>query len=108
MAIQLKARRLHVFFPFPLPIDGDRSALLLQSRYYSLHDDLFRSFGSDFRSHYFIDLPPGNAALKKRVEDVMPIATGHEREELEADLEVRFFFLLRLRFFFKKKFMARR
>lgn len=25
---------------------------------------------------------------KKRVEDVMPIATGHEREELEAELEV--------------------
>ena len=28
---------------------------------------------------------------KKRVEDVMPIATGHEREELEAALEVIFF-----------------
>lgn len=26
---------------------------------------------------------------KKRVEDVMPIATGHEREELEAELEGR-------------------
>lgn len=26
--------------------------------------------------------------MKKRVEDVMPIATGHEREELEAELEV--------------------
>ncbi|KAK8514323.1 hypothetical protein V6N12_009031 [Hibiscus sabdariffa] len=25
--------------------------------------------------------------VKKRVEDVMPIATGHEREELEAELE---------------------
>ena len=25
--------------------------------------------------------------MKKRVEDVMPIATGHEREELEAELE---------------------
>jgi len=25
---------------------------------------------------------------KKRVEEVMPIATGHEREELEAELEV--------------------
>ncbi|KAG1330093.1 Cytochrome c oxidase subunit 5b-2, mitochondrial [Cocos nucifera] len=30
----------------------------------------------------------GNASLKKRVEDVMPIATGHEWEELEAELEV--------------------
>jgi len=28
--------------------------------------------------------------VKKRVEDVMPIATGHEREELEAELEVIF------------------
>lgn len=26
--------------------------------------------------------------MKKRVEDVMPIATGHEREELQAELEV--------------------
>ncbi|CAI9114034.1 OLC1v1014653C2 [Oldenlandia corymbosa var. corymbosa] len=28
-----------------------------------------------------------NVGTKKRVEDVMPIATGHEREELEAELE---------------------
>ncbi|VFQ87348.1 unnamed protein product [Cuscuta campestris] len=27
------------------------------------------------------------AVLKTRVEDVMPIATGHEREEIEAELE---------------------
>lgn len=27
-------------------------------------------------------------AVKKSVEDVMPIATGHEREELEAELQV--------------------
>ena len=33
---------------------------------------------------------------KKRVEDVMPIATGHEREELEAALDVIFFFVLLL------------
>lgn len=33
---------------------------------------------------------------KKRIEDVMPIATGHEREELEAALDVIFFFLLHL------------
>jgi len=31
-----------------------------------------------------------DGAVKKRVEDVMPIATGHEREELEAELEVLF------------------
>lgn len=30
--------------------------------------------------------------IKKKVEDVMPIATGHEREELEAELEVTLFF----------------
>ncbi|KAJ0238525.1 Cytochrome c oxidase subunit 5b-1 [Hirschfeldia incana] len=29
------------------------------------------------------------AASKKKVEDVMPIATGHEKEELEAELEGR-------------------
>ncbi|CAA2952878.1 cytochrome c oxidase subunit 5b-like [Olea europaea subsp. europaea] len=29
----------------------------------------------------------GNVTAKKRVEDVMPIATGHEREELAAELE---------------------
>ncbi|KAF8026771.1 hypothetical protein BT93_F3291 [Corymbia citriodora subsp. variegata] len=31
----------------------------------------------------------GETAVKKKVEDVMPIATGHEREELEAELEGR-------------------
>ncbi|XP_047337438.1 putative cytochrome c oxidase subunit 5b-like [Impatiens glandulifera] len=30
-----------------------------------------------------------NAFSKKKVEDVMPIATGHEREELEAELQGR-------------------
>lgn len=35
-----------------------------------------------------------DTTIKKKVEDVMPIATGHEREELEAELEVRFFSLL--------------
>lgn len=33
-------------------------------------------------------LIPADTAVKKRVEDVMPIATGHEKEELEAELEV--------------------
>ncbi|VFQ66252.1 unnamed protein product [Cuscuta campestris] len=36
-----------------------------------------RGFGADSAS----------GAVKKRVEDVMPIATGHEREEIEAELE---------------------
>lgn len=30
--------------------------------------------------------------MKKKVGDIMPIATGHEREELQAELEVLFFF----------------
>ncbi|KAK7271155.1 hypothetical protein RJT34_26812 [Clitoria ternatea] len=29
------------------------------------------------------------ASVRKRVEDVVPIATGHEREEIQADLEGR-------------------
>lgn len=37
---------------------------------------------------------PADTAVKKRVEDVMPIATGHEKEELEAELEVFLFLIL--------------
>lgn len=37
---------------------------------------------------------PADTAVKKRVEDVMPIATGHEKEELEAELEVLLFLIL--------------
>ncbi|XP_017215532.1 cytochrome c oxidase subunit 5b-2, mitochondrial [Daucus carota subsp. sativus] len=33
--------------------------------------------------------PAGDGVSSKRVEDVMPIATGHEREELEAQLQGR-------------------
>ncbi|CDY11076.1 BnaC06g23280D [Brassica napus] len=35
--------------------------------------------------YYLINL---ETIAKKEVEDVMPIATGHEKEELEAELEV--------------------
>ncbi|XVF24849.1 hypothetical protein REPUB_Repub13aG0163200 [Reevesia pubescens] len=35
--------------------------------------------------HFSAEL--ADTAVKKRVEDVMPIATGHEREELEVELE---------------------
>ena len=38
----------------------------------------------------FVD---NNAPAKKKVEEVMPIATGHEREELEAELEVLLIFI---------------
>ncbi|XP_022153651.1 cytochrome c oxidase subunit 5b-2, mitochondrial-like [Momordica charantia] len=40
-----------------------------------------------FHRHYASD--SADSGLKKKVEDVMPIATGHEREELEAALEGR-------------------
>lgn len=29
-------------------------------------------------------------ALKDKVDDIMPTATGHEREELQAELEVNY------------------
>ena len=38
--------------------------------------------------HLFDQYIADNVVSKKRVEDVMPIATGHEREELEAELQV--------------------
>ncbi|KAI4355711.1 hypothetical protein L6164_004458 [Bauhinia variegata] len=46
---------------------------------YRSESSLTRYFGTE----------SGSTALKKKVEDVMPIATGHEREELEAELEGR-------------------
>ena len=36
----------------------------------------------------FITFAVETVGKKKKVEDVMPIATGHEKEELEAELEV--------------------
>ncbi|PPE00688.1 hypothetical protein GOBAR_DD02286 [Gossypium barbadense] len=51
----------------------------------------FKSHVSPFPSTYFLTrrFSTGSAgtAVKKRVEDVMPIATGHERKELQAELE---------------------
>ncbi|KAJ1392165.1 Cytochrome c oxidase, subunit Vb [Sesbania bispinosa] len=40
-------------------------------------------------SRYFSSQSGDATSIKKKVEDVMPIATGHEREELEAELEGR-------------------
>ncbi|ESW07722.1 hypothetical protein PHAVU_010G153300 [Phaseolus vulgaris] len=40
-------------------------------------------------SRYFSTQSEDVTAIKKKVEDVMPIATGHEREELQAELEGR-------------------
>ncbi|KAK7389528.1 hypothetical protein VNO78_24651 [Psophocarpus tetragonolobus] len=40
-------------------------------------------------SRYFSIQSEDATAVKKKVEDIMPIATGHEREELQAELEGR-------------------
>ncbi|WJX42805.1 Cytochrome c oxidase subunit 5b-2, mitochondrial [Trifolium repens] len=40
-------------------------------------------------SRQFTAQSDGGSAIKKKVEDVVPIATGHEREEIQADLEGR-------------------
>lgn len=40
----------------------------------------------NFNSFFVVVTVAGS--IKKRVEDVVPIATGHEREEIQADLEV--------------------
>ncbi|KAF9616855.1 hypothetical protein IFM89_032705 [Coptis chinensis] len=42
-----------------------------------------------FSRQFSSDSDTGLSEGKKKVEDVMPIATGHEREELEAELEGR-------------------
>ncbi|XP_030457620.1 cytochrome c oxidase subunit 5b-1, mitochondrial-like [Syzygium oleosum] len=49
---------------------------------------LLRSCSSSLLARRF-SVESGETAVKKKVEDVMPIATGHEREELEAELEGR-------------------
>lgn len=45
-------------------------------------------FMFEFRWFWIGLFVEANTAVKKKVEDVMPIATGHEREELEAELQV--------------------
>ncbi|XP_075087310.1 putative cytochrome c oxidase subunit 5b-like isoform X1 [Nicotiana tabacum] len=46
----------------------------------------FRSSVTSFSRHF---TAASENVVKKSVEDVMPIATGHEREELEAELQGR-------------------
>ncbi|KAG5537602.1 hypothetical protein RHGRI_024899 [Rhododendron griersonianum] len=56
-----------------------RSSTLNRSTHRPAVAAFYRHFASDSE----------NVVSKKRVEDVMPIATGHEREELEAELKGR-------------------
>ncbi|XP_057514901.1 putative cytochrome c oxidase subunit 5b-like [Actinidia eriantha] len=49
---------------------------------------LYRTASVPF-SRQFASDSAENVVSKKRVEDVMPIATGHEREELEAEIQGR-------------------
>ncbi|KAL0676267.1 hypothetical protein Bca4012_004248 [Brassica carinata] len=44
---------------------------------------------ASFITRHFSSEPVGGTPATKKVEDVMPIATGHEKEELEAELEGR-------------------
>ncbi|KAL2332438.1 hypothetical protein Fmac_020019 [Flemingia macrophylla] len=44
-------------------------------------------FAAPLLTRHLTDQP--GASVRKRVEDVVPIATGHEREEIQADLEGR-------------------
>ena len=61
-----------------------------QSGFPSLHFPYILNC-SFLNSISFLLSQSGASSLKKRVEDVVPIATGHEREEIQADLEVSFF-----------------
>ncbi|CAI0422414.1 unnamed protein product [Linum tenue] len=65
---------------------GKASSSSLPSRF--RHADrsfIYPAASSSLFNRYFS--AGSNGALKKPVEDVMPIATGHEREELEAELQ---------------------
>ncbi|XP_027344664.1 cytochrome c oxidase subunit 5b-2, mitochondrial-like isoform X1 [Abrus precatorius] len=50
---------------------------------------IFRFLLSDSLMLLLLLLTEDSTSIKKKVEDVMPIATGHEREELQAELEGR-------------------
>ncbi|RDX96951.1 Cytochrome c oxidase subunit 5b-2, mitochondrial, partial [Mucuna pruriens] len=63
---------------------------LFSSSIKSLHTALSPSrprFAAPFLTRHVT--AQSGASIKKRVEDVVPIATGHEREEIQADLEGR-------------------
>ncbi|XP_021906504.1 cytochrome c oxidase subunit 5b-2, mitochondrial-like [Carica papaya] len=65
-----------------------RSALIRSSTLSLSANRSLISPSSAFVARHFSS-DAANTSVKKRVEDVMPIATGHEREELEAELEGR-------------------
>ncbi|XP_050234118.1 cytochrome c oxidase subunit 5b-1, mitochondrial isoform X2 [Mercurialis annua] len=56
---------------------------------FASHKHLHRSFVSPSSSifHRYFSAEAADGAVKKRVEDIMPIATGHEKEELESELQ---------------------
>lgn len=63
-----------------------QSGLHSLSLYSRLHCALLFFFNSI--SFGFFLFQSGASSVRRRVEDVVPIATGHEREEIQADLEV--------------------
>ncbi|KAG7595006.1 Cytochrome c oxidase subunit Vb [Arabidopsis thaliana x Arabidopsis arenosa] len=67
------SRRFVVSKPVGLHLSTNRSIISASSSVFPRH------FSSE----------SAETSVKKNVEDVMPIATGHEREELEAELEGR-------------------
>ncbi|XP_020870276.1 cytochrome c oxidase subunit 5b-1, mitochondrial isoform X2 [Arabidopsis lyrata subsp. lyrata] len=71
-AVASSSRRFVVSKPVGLHLSTNRSTISASSSLLSRH------FSSE-----------SGTSVKKNVEDVMPIATGHEREELEAELEGR-------------------
>ncbi|GMH17659.1 hypothetical protein Nepgr_019500 [Nepenthes gracilis] len=74
-------------------ISSSRSATKLASasrRLTTAHSaTLFRRYSCEFRRQFSSESENVVSKPKKTVEDIMPIATGHEREELEADIEGR-------------------
>ncbi|EHA8587453.1 putative Cytochrome c oxidase subunit 5B, mitochondrial [Cocos nucifera] len=59
-------------------------------RQYTLQNRAFASITSSpyRKTSPLLSSQSDNVPTKKRVEDVMPIATGHEQKELEAELDV--------------------
>lgn len=68
------------------PLAASRSNPIV-GPYVSSSTPSFRPAASLFSR--YLSAPSGDGVSSKKVEDIMPIATGHEREELEAELQGR-------------------